>query len=77
MECVLVEEAEAVQANLECPARRALLAQLEQVAPYFLFAELIGGARVTHGQPAHRLRVGLTRPQSQAGQDHVLDHPLT
>jgi len=39
---VLVEEPEAVQANLERPARRALLAQLEQVAAYFLFAELIG-----------------------------------
>jgi hypothetical protein len=42
MECVLVEEAEAVQANLERPARHALLAQLEQVAAHFLFAELIG-----------------------------------
>jgi hypothetical protein len=39
---VLVEESEAVQANLERPARRTLLAQLEQVAAYFLFAELIG-----------------------------------
>ena len=42
MECVVVEEAETVQANLERPARRALLTQLEQVAAYFLFAELIG-----------------------------------
>jgi len=42
VECVLVEEAKAVQTNLECPACRALLAQLEQVAAYFLFAELIG-----------------------------------
>jgi hypothetical protein len=39
---VLVEEAEAVQANLERPARRAPFPQLEQVAAYFLFAELIG-----------------------------------
>jgi hypothetical protein len=39
---VLVEEPEAVQANLERTARRALLPQLEQVAADFLFAELIG-----------------------------------
>jgi hypothetical protein len=39
---MLVEEAEAVQTDLECPARRALLAQLKQVAAYLLFAELIG-----------------------------------
>jgi hypothetical protein len=74
---VLVEEPEAVQANLERPACRALLAQLEQVAAYFLFAELIGRAPVTRCQSAHSLRVGLARSQSQAGQDHVLDHPLT
>jgi putative transposase len=34
--------AEAVQASLERPTRRALFAQLEQVAAYFRFAELIG-----------------------------------
>ena len=28
-------------------------------------------------EPTHRLRVGLARSQSQAGQDHVFDHPLT
>jgi hypothetical protein len=72
---MLVEEAEAVQANLECPARRALQAQLEQVAAYLFFAELIGRAPVTRGQPTHRLGVGLSRTQSQAGQDHVIDHP--
>jgi hypothetical protein len=74
---VLVEEAEAVQANLERPAGRALLAQLEQIAADFLFAELIGRAPVPHCQPAHRLGVGLSCPQSQTRQDHVLDHPLT
>lgn len=74
---MLIEKAEAVQANFERSACRALLAQLEQVAAYFLFAELIGGAPITHRQPAHRLRVRLSRPQSQAGQGHVLDHPLT
>ena len=77
MEGALVQEAEAVQPDLERPARHALLAQLEQVAANFLFAELIGRAPVTHGQPAHRLCVRLARPQSQAGQNHVLDHPLT
>jgi hypothetical protein len=74
---VLIEETETVQANLERPARHPLLAQLQQVAAYFLVAELIGRAPVTRGQPAHRLRVRLSCPQGQAGQDHVLDHPLT
>src|SRR5262249_8634251 len=39
-EGALVQEAKAVQADLERPSRHALLAQFEQIAPYFFFAEL-------------------------------------
>jgi hypothetical protein len=74
---VLIEKAQAVLAGLEGAARRAALAQAEQIGPHLLLAELVRRAVVMRRQPAYRLDVDIPRSLGQTGQDHVLDHPRT
>jgi hypothetical protein len=72
---VAEEEAQAVLAGLERPARRAPLAQLQEVVSHLLFGKLIRGALVMRRQVTYRAGVNLLRSLGQAGQRHIFDHP--
>jgi hypothetical protein len=72
---VVEEEAKSVLAGLERTAGCAPLAQLQEIAPYFFFGELIGCAAVLCGQPTYRADVHLLRSLGQASQVHIVDHP--
>jgi hypothetical protein len=74
---MMIQEPQPILADFERAAGRAVLAQAEQVGPYFLFAELVRRAPVMRRQLANRLDVDLLRSSSQPGQGHVLDHPRT
>ena len=63
--------------DLERAARHPALAQTQQVAAHFLFAELVRRAPVERSQLPDRPNVRLPGPFGQPGQDHVLDHPCT
>lgn len=69
------EEAKAVLAGLERTSRHAPLAQLQEIASYFRFGELIGCAPVMCRQPTYRADVNLLGSRGQASQGHIIDHP--
>ena len=69
------EKPQAILAGLERPTCRALLAQLQEIAPHLLFGKLIRGALVMGRQLPYRSGVNPLRSLGQTSQGHILNHP--